>query len=51
VWKPRSFVGCGSTRREKVLGFWCRGKKWGCYALIACISGRTPKICIARFKL
>jgi hypothetical protein len=26
-------------------------KKGGCYSLIACISGTTPKICIARFML
>ena len=26
-------------------------QKRGCYALIARISGTTPKICIARFKL
>ena len=41
----------GSTRLEKVVAFWSRGKKMGCYALIACISGTTPKICIARFML
>jgi hypothetical protein len=57
VWNVRlrntgfSSAASGSTRPDKVVAFYCRSRKMGGYALIAWISGTTPKICIARFML
>ena len=51
MWKRRILV-CDRQLDPtgKVVVFWGCGKK-SCYALIAWISGITPRICIARFML